>query len=107
MSATVGNCALCGSLAEIRESHYLSAAFFRRLHGEDDDGEVTFPISMNADRLMYNCNQPTAQLLCDACEHRFKVQGKTMSLDAPRTKMAICFSGTCQLRRSAQRRRAS
>jgi len=76
VSATVGICALCGTAAELRESHYLPAAFFRRLHGENDDGKVTYPISLNANRQMYDCHQVKATLLCDVCEHSFKVHGE-------------------------------
>jgi hypothetical protein len=67
--------ALCGTSATLRNSHYLAAAFFRRLHGEDG-GKTLHPISLNARRIMYNCNQPQARLLCDICEHRFKVHGE-------------------------------
>lgn len=68
-------CALCGTTATLRSSHYLAAAFFRRMHGEDG-GKVIHPISMDARRAIYSCSQPQTKLLCDDCEHRFKVQGE-------------------------------
>jgi hypothetical protein len=71
----VGICALCGMTATLRSSHYLAAAFFRRVHGEDE-GKIVHPISLNAKRAMYDCNQPQTKLLCDICENRFKVQGE-------------------------------
>ncbi len=71
----MGVCALCGTTAILRHSHYLAAAFFRRLHTKE--GERTLhPISVNASRAMYDCTQPQTELLCDSCENRFKVQGE-------------------------------
>jgi hypothetical protein len=61
--------------ATLRSSHYLPAAFFRRLHGEDS-GKVLHPMSLNAKRAIYDCKQPQTKLLCDICEHRFKAQGE-------------------------------
>jgi hypothetical protein len=71
----VGACVLCGMPATLRMSHYLPAAFFRRVHRRDG-GNILHPISLNSAREMYDCKQPQARLLCDACEHRFKVQGE-------------------------------
>lgn len=77
----VGTCALCGMTATtLRSSHYLAAAFFRRLHREDR-GRVMPPISLNARRAMYNCKQAQAKLLCDICEHRFAVQGENWVIE--------------------------
>jgi hypothetical protein len=82
----MGLCALCGGDADLQSSHYLAAAFFRRLHGNDDDGKVTFPISMNPERVMYNCRQPQAKLLCKACEQRFKVNGEDSVIECTARK---------------------
>jgi hypothetical protein len=71
----MGICALCGMTAALRNSHYLAAAFFRRLHG-NERGKTLHPISLNAKRAMYNCKQAQTKLLCGICEHRFKVQGE-------------------------------
>ncbi len=71
----MGICALCGMTATLRDSHYLAAAFFRRLH-VTERGKTLHPISVNAKRAMYDCTQPQTKLLCDVCEHRFKVQGE-------------------------------
>lgn len=73
-------CALCGMPATLRDSHYLAAAFSRRLHGEEG-GKTLPPISLDAERTMYNCKQVHTKLLCDACEHRFKVQGEDWVID--------------------------
>jgi len=70
-----GVCALCGATATLISSHYLAAAFSRRLHTETG-GKTLPPISLDAERAIYNCRQPQAKLLCDVCEHRFKVQGE-------------------------------
>jgi hypothetical protein len=71
----MGICALCGITATLRDSHYLPAAFFRRLHGQEG-GNTLPPIWLNAERAMYYCKQAQTKLLCDTCEHRFKVQGE-------------------------------
>jgi hypothetical protein len=76
----MGFCALCGVSAELQSSHYLAAAFFRRLHGSDA-GRVTPPILLNPHLMMYNCRQPQAKLLCQDCEHRFKVNGEDWVID--------------------------
>ena len=58
MAATVGRYAFFG-MTELRESDYLAAAFFRRLHAEDDDGKIIYPIASKVQRQMYECKQPT------------------------------------------------
>jgi len=73
-------CALCGFSANLRSSHYLAAGFFRRLHG-NDAGQVTPPILLNPRLIVYSCRQPQANLLCDDCEHRFKVGGEDWVID--------------------------
>jgi hypothetical protein len=66
--------------ASLRSSHYLAAAFFRRLHGENG-GKVIHPISLNAKREMYNCRQAQTKLLCDTCELRLAVQGENWIIE--------------------------
>jgi hypothetical protein len=72
---SVGICALCGKTGTLISSHYLAAAFFRRLHSKEGE-KVIHPISLDARRMILNCNQPRTKLLCGNCEHRFKVQGE-------------------------------
>lgn len=65
-------CALCGlTNAPLRDSHYLPAAFFRRMNGNGLP-----PVFMDARRVRYKAKQVKAKLLCDTCERRFKVGGE-------------------------------
>ena len=72
----MGTCALCGSTAIIRSSHYLPAAFFRRLHSNGRP-----PIVVDAHSKREQSKQPQAHLLCDKCEHRFKTQSEDWVVD--------------------------
>ena len=72
----MGTCALCGSTAIIRSSHYLPAAFFRRLHSNGRP-----PVFVDARSKREHCKQAQAHLLCDKCEHRFKTQGEDWVVD--------------------------
>jgi len=69
-------CALCGRLATLRQSHYLPAAFFRRMHANGRR-----PIFVDGRRKMYKTTQVKAKLLCDKCEHRLKVGGEDWATD--------------------------
>jgi len=73
---TTGICALCGAFGTLRNSHYLAAAFFRRLHTNGLP-----PISIDATSMLYRAKQPQAYLLCDICENRFKTQGEDWVID--------------------------
>ena len=69
-------CPLCGQTATLIDSHYLPAAFSRRLHDVDENGKILHPILLDEKRAMSNCKQTKTKLLCKACEYRFKVQGE-------------------------------
>ncbi len=73
---TTGICALCGACGTLRHSHYLAAAFFRRLH---TDGLP--PILVDANVKVHRAKQPQAYLLCDLCEDRFKRLGEDWVID--------------------------
>lgn len=109
-SPSMGICALCGMAATLRSSHYLPAAFFRRLHGEDS-GKVLHPMSLNAKRAIYDCKQPQTKLLCDICNTVSRLKGRIGLQDAPAKKMGaflcgIYFFKTRQLAGSAQPKKA-
>jgi len=72
----MGICALCRKTATLRRSHYLPAAFFRRLHSNGRP-----PAVVDASSKREECNQPKVLLLCDKCEHRFKTQGEDWVID--------------------------
>lgn len=67
----MGICALCRETATLRKSHYLPAAFFRRLHSNGRP-----PVVVDARIKREECRQPKVPLLCAKCEHRFKTQGE-------------------------------
>ena len=72
----MGICTLCGKTATLQSSHYLPAAFFRRLHS----GGLP-PTLLDAQAVVYRARQPQAHLLCGKCEHRFKTQGEDWVID--------------------------
>lgn len=72
----MGICALCRETATLRKSHYLPAAFFRRLHSNGRP-----PVVVDARSKREKCPQPKVPLLCDKCEHRFKTQGEDWVID--------------------------
>src|SRR4051794_6948494 len=74
-AASDSHCALCGAEGDLRDSHYLAAAFFRRMHTRNRE-KIRPPISVNGARAMYDCKQPQTKLLCASCEHKFKIGGE-------------------------------
>lgn len=66
----IGTCALCKSIGvEIRNSHLLAAAFYRRVRGSGGN-----PVLVTKRSTVETSEQVRAHLLCDVCEQRFKTR---------------------------------
>ena len=69
-------CALCHEDKELRDSHYLPRAFYRRSHATVN-GKTVAPVVMNLEATMYQAAQVKTYLLCSDCEQRFSKLGET------------------------------
>lgn len=72
-------CALCGEDKPLCKSHYLPAAFFRRMHVKVG-GKVLPPVSLSKDRAFFHGKQVAANLLCSQCEKRLKNGGEDWAI---------------------------
>jgi hypothetical protein len=69
-----GACKLCRQAAEIRNSHLLSAGFYRLARTPNDSN--AHPVVITANIAIKSSREVKAPLLCDDCEKRFNVRGE-------------------------------
>lgn len=77
--SVTGECALCQEEAQLQRSHYLPAAFYRMLRAPEG-GVVR--IDTRRKSIVSIDQQYQKHLLCEKCEHRFKVRGEDAAIDA-------------------------
>jgi hypothetical protein len=69
-----GTCALCRNNADLRESHLLAAAFYKRMH--DPEFPLPDPILVTTEIAMSTSKQIKDYLLCGDCETLFSRRGE-------------------------------
>ncbi len=73
-----GDCALCGQLRNLHESHFLPKGIYRLLR--DSNSKNNNPVLISARVSTQKSYQMTQPLLCSACERRFSANGESYVL---------------------------
>ncbi len=71
----IGECRLCRENAELRDSHFIPQAAYKRVRG---DGKNPHPLVVQADKASQTSDQIRAHLLCCKCEQRLATNGENM-----------------------------
>ena len=69
----LGTCGLCHKVQDLQKSHFVPAAFFKRLAKRDNEART---IVVAEQRAVRTSDQATAHFLCAACELRFHERGE-------------------------------
>jgi hypothetical protein len=69
----VGQCRLCLNDAELRDSHFIPQAAYKRVRGQ---GANPHPIVIHGRKVIRTAAQTRAHLLCATCEQLFSTQGE-------------------------------
>ena len=69
----MGLCRLCQNDAELRDSHFIPQAAYKRVRGQ---GVNPHPIVIHGRKVIQTAAQTRAHLLCNACEQLFPTQGE-------------------------------
>jgi hypothetical protein len=79
----VGVCRLCRKQSELRDSHFIPQAAYKRVRG---DGKNPHPLVVQTDKAFQTADQIRAHLLCSDCEQRFAKNGEN-------TFFRYCYRG--------------
>jgi hypothetical protein len=73
-----GKCRLCGETRELRNSHFIPAAFYKAARDSDPDHEN--PVVVTKNLVIQTSKQASALLLCAECEDLFNKNGERWTL---------------------------
>ena len=74
----IGECRLCKLTAELKNSHFIPAAFYKAAKRSDPNQEDPIVVTKNV--VLQTSKQATAHLLCGECEDRFNKSGEKWTL---------------------------
>ena len=83
-----GQCRLCGNEAELRDSHFIPQAAYKRVRGQ---GPNPHPIVIHGRKVIQTAAQTRAHVLCQDCEQLFSTNGENAFF-------RNCYSGPGQFR---------